>query len=239
METRPAFSAMSPDERRAWIKRAWDEARADRDRRRAEMTDARTRMAALCAAVPMPPIRFFEDLRDLIVREQGTRPRWPKWYWRLAPDLALELQAQDRQRYLFAGDVLAGPQVTRATFRLSRSARPRDLGSLEFVILDAYGDGSAWQFKATGFGHPVERAEALRTEVLGRLTPDVFRHVDAVDLLVPQCLICGRALTDPISQARWIGPECAGKQRSLPPSLEPRVARLEQQAQHEIDLDCR
>jgi uncharacterized protein YndB with AHSA1/START domain len=28
----------------------------------------------------------------------------------------------------------------------------------------------------------------------------------------PACLLCGKALTDPVSMARWIGPECAQAQ---------------------------
>jgi Family of unknown function (DUF6011) len=29
-------------------------------------------------------------------------------------------------------------------------------------------------------------------------------------MLCPNCLLCGKALTDPVSMARFIGPECAG-----------------------------
>ncbi len=37
-----------------------------------------------------------------------------------------------------------------------------------------------------------------------------FEELPKQAILVPQCLVCGRTLTDPASMARQIGPECAG-----------------------------
>jgi hypothetical protein len=34
--------------------------------------------------------------------------------------------------------------------------------------------------------------------------------IQAEQMFSAHCLICGKALTDPASMARWIGPECAG-----------------------------
>jgi len=36
-------------------------------------------------------------------------------------------------------------------------------------------------------------------------------------MLKPACLMCGKALTDPVSMARWIGPECAGTSSAVVP----------------------
>jgi hypothetical protein len=36
---------------------------------------------------------------------------------------------------------------------------------------------------------------------LNRLTPALMFQAN--------CLLCGKSLTDPVSMARWIGPECA------------------------------
>jgi hypothetical protein len=37
-----------------------------------------------------------------------------------------------------------------------------------------------------------------------------FERLDPAKMFSGQCLCCGRPLTDPVSQARLIGPECAG-----------------------------
>jgi hypothetical protein len=42
------------------------------------------------------------------------------------------------------------------------------------------------------------------------LSGGYFEELPKQAILVPQCLVCGRALTDPASMARQIGPECAG-----------------------------
>jgi hypothetical protein len=34
--------------------------------------------------------------------------------------------------------------------------------------------------------------------------------IKAEQMFSAHCLMCGKALTDPASMARWIGPECAG-----------------------------
>ena len=44
-----------------------------------------------------------------------------------------------------------------------------------------------------------------------------FARVSATLQLSPQCLCCGKLLTDPASQARLIGPECAESSSLLVP----------------------
>jgi hypothetical protein len=49
----------------------------------------------------------------------------------------------------------------------------------------------------------------LRQRLVEELRPGRFA-LTADSMLSPSCLCCGKALTDPVSQARWIGPECWG-----------------------------
>jgi hypothetical protein len=174
----------------------------------------------------MAPIPFFADLRQAVISGPIPPKRMPKWYWSLSPESALLLQPSDRRGCLFSGLVLDGPNITRETFRRPQGQRPRAIRALDFWIFDGDPDGSVWQFRPRSGFSPPEAAGAFRDVVLARLTPAVCANVDAVALLVPQCLVCGKVLTDPVSQARWIGPECAGRSRSLPPSLRLRVQLL-------------
>jgi hypothetical protein len=50
---------------------------------------------------------------------------------------------------------------------------------------------------------------ALRTRVIEELE-HYFDGLQPVTMLSSNCTICGKALTDPVSMARFIGPECAG-----------------------------
>jgi hypothetical protein len=201
--------------------------------------DNEARRKAFWDPVPLAVIPFFADLREAVLGGDLPPKRMPKWYWRLADDLALLLQPKDGRHVLFAGTVLQGADLTRASFSARRTDR-RVLGGwweLGFWIVPGpTADG--WRFRPSLLGAPRgaslrdgDGKERLRDRVLAALTPEVFADVDAVELLLPQCLICGKALTDPVSQARWIGPECAGQQRALPPSLEARVQRLRAAAQ--------
>jgi hypothetical protein len=47
---------------------------------------------------------------------------------------------------------------------------------------------------------------------LDKFAPDI--------MLSSHCLLCGKALTDPVSMARWIGPECANSGALTIPGLD-------------------
>jgi hypothetical protein len=61
--------------------------------------------------------------------------------------------------------------------------------------------------------------DQLKTRVASLFLGDFFAGVDASKLLFPHCLICGRALTDPASMVRFVGPECAGTSSLVVPHL--------------------
>jgi hypothetical protein len=53
-----------------------------------------------------------------------------------------------------------------------------------------------------------DACDELDARVIAVLRPNEIGEVNA-QMLSHHCLICGRGLTDPISMARLIGPECA------------------------------
>src|SRR5262249_23787008 len=68
----------------------------------------------------------------------------------------------------------------------------------------------------------VAQAWALRDRVFGAMVPESFAALTPAMMLSPHCLHCGKALEDPASVARWIGPVCWGSSE-LPV---PRVVKL-------------
>lgn len=164
-------------------------------------------------AEPLPKIAFLADLRDFVL--ERSHSRLPKWRFRPADDLVMQIQPKPGERrdryFVFAGRALQGANLAAAMFQ-SRSAA-RGTYDLDFGIL---ADGEAWALKPTGAGWPStdedreDRLLAFRARVLSELRADRFGELTPAMMLSPACLICGRALTDPASIARWIGPECAG-----------------------------
>ena len=89
---------------------------------------------------------------------------------------------------------------------LSRNGRSGKLGP-EWSPKSAFGDGVSGDKRMQEF----DRLENLVDRVLVDAFEDgTFDVVDAKLMLMTQCLVCGKALTDPASMARYIGPECAG-----------------------------
>jgi uncharacterized protein DUF6011 len=81
-------------------------------------------------------------------------------------------------------------------------------------------DDGDWSLKPTrvGFrtGHPHSDIFHVRDRLVGAL-PVAFERLRPETMLKPACLFCGRPLTDPISMARWVGPECAGTAAAITP----------------------
>jgi Family of unknown function (DUF6011) len=49
----------------------------------------------------------------------------------------------------------------------------------------------------------------MQSRIAAAFEADFFERLNPAKMFSGQCLGCGRALTDPVSQARLIGPECA------------------------------
>jgi hypothetical protein len=65
--------------------------------------------------------------------------------------------------------------------------------------------GARWKHDAGREG-----AETLQRRIMETFSGEFFNQLTVDAMLSPQCLICGKELTDPASMARFIGPECAG-----------------------------
>ena len=75
---------------------------------------------------------------------------------------------------------------------------------MTFDILKS--EDGRWMFKS---GMVYKRAFHLKARLLASLESETFK--ERAVLLSSNCLICGKGLTDPVSRARLIGPECAGR----------------------------
>jgi hypothetical protein len=172
--------------------------------------------------VKLPVIATLTALRSAVLERSERRS--PKWKLVAAADLIIELQPKPSARTLFAGHAVEAAGVdARAFWPAYARVLPTPRNTLGFEIRAA---GEAWQFKPRSAGHfppspPARRlldrdvhhrAMLALRERLAAVFCDVdrFGHIDAIGLLGGHCLCCGKALTDPVSMARRIGPECWG-----------------------------
>jgi hypothetical protein len=174
---------------------------------------------------PIPPQPALAALRAFVLSRSEKRS--PKWKFQIAPDLALYIQpkllAKGAERFegrAFMGDgvkavMLAGGYTValghccRIGFEI-RADTPDDW----FVKARSscwpqgfqYGDGS------------VRPSIALRDRVVEAFRCGRFSSAARLmEHLSGHCLCCGKGLTDPVSMARRIGPECFGSaSESLP-----------------------
>jgi hypothetical protein len=168
----------------------------------------------------MRPLPAFGMLRDVILANNPKR--CPKWTYRLAPDLVVELQPRPTlaewhrrtpqpaflgRAFFHAGG--AGVEL----FEARRADLPREAVLVKFE-LSFPPEGGAWRFRCDTYlnktGQPgMEVVLAVRRRLLAEI-PARLRSLCPDVMLRYHCLVCGKALTDPASQARFIGPECWG-----------------------------
>ncbi len=176
------------------------EARAKREDQEREI---RARWDAL--RISFTPSPLLTALRRTVLAARDDR--CPKWRFRLAPDLVVQIQPRPGERrdrfYLFNCIAIQGEQITKEHFG-SKNAR-RHLPCIEFGIVDDPAI-SGWRTEPYAF---------RGMEVVRDLMPRLVEALAKLEALKPghmlafECLICGRALSDPASIARLIGPECA------------------------------
>lgn len=157
----------------------------------------------------LSPIPFLAGLRDIVLERSHTR--CPKWRFRLAPDLAMQIQprpGERRDRFaLFKCTVIQGEDLAAADLDHHR----RGLWRLGFQIEPV--DPGGWQFHPRSLRWSLadfDAAFAFRERVLAELRSGRLDEYDAALMFGANCLICGKGLMDPASMARRIGPECAG-----------------------------
>jgi len=151
------------------------------------------------------PNVFLESLRECVMDGPEPARHSPKWRFRLAPDLAIEIQPKDSSRLLFQGLALLGDGITVETFKEPKKSRRGLTSEMSFHILKT--EDQRWALKPQG--RVYRTAGSLKERVIDCLENLTFK--DRAVLLSFHCLICGKGLTDPVSRARLIGPECAGR----------------------------
>jgi hypothetical protein len=174
--------------------------------------------------VPIKPQAAIAALYTHVLNRSEKRS--PKWKFRFAQDIVVQIQPKvSKSLYLFECLAL---QCEGADARLLASKR-RDIDRayyrIKFILRAPASD--QWSFKACGLGwhkseHSLEAFIELRTHLVTLLENRLLDHISPTLMLAPSCLCCGKALTDPVSMARFIGPECAGTfSDDLPFILEP------------------
>lgn len=159
----------------------------------------------------IPPIPLLRELNDWVVKQ--NEKRLPKWKFRFAPDFAIQVHPRITRAFdvLFECVALQTEGLTATLF-----VEPNKLRGQQFyrVGFDLRVQADNWSFKARSGrwsrGGTTEQFYEVRRRARDALRPEHFVDLDPGMMLAPACLCCGKGLTDPVSMARWIGPECWG-----------------------------
>jgi hypothetical protein len=143
---------------------------------------------------------------------ERSEQRSPKWKFRIAPDLVLQIQAKLTTALLrFEGLALLSEGADLEMLLKPRRNVDRDYWRIKFDLRAVVAD--QWLFKPKGCGWKRKSDLTVFVDLRARLVTALSTRFDKLRpdmLLGAHCLCCGKALTDPVSQARFIGPECAG-----------------------------
>ena len=161
--------------------------------------------------ITLDPVDTLASLRETVLKINPKRR--PKWRFRIAPDVVMQLQPSPeinkygwRSKQLFDGLALQGEGITKDHFQSSKGRDRTVMLDMFFTIVAA--DVSGWAINLNrAYLQDIDRQLALKAQIVSGIgrTGDL----DASMMFQPACLACGKALTDPVSRARWIGPECA------------------------------
>jgi hypothetical protein len=168
------------------------------------------------AAIPL-----LQQLNDWVTKQNERR--LPKWKFRFATDLAAQIQPKITRAHLLLFECLAlqAPSLTVKWFTEPTTRHGHPYWRIVFKL--TVDDQNNWTFKATsaerGQGCPRDGLIDLRRRIIAALLPDCFVALTPNLMLSPHCLCCGKGLTDPVSMARWIGPECWGSASANLPRL--------------------
>jgi hypothetical protein len=183
--------------------------------------------------IAVPALPALAALHNHVLEQSEKRS--PKWRFRLGAELGLQLQVKPykSRRYYFEGRALLQPDIGIQHF--APKAQP------EITLLFALSGGEAeWQIEPSYIRWTEAAVARLPHEVLEANRYNTYRSDDIRELITPpllaalpqlgdsflpsllfepKCMNCGRTLTDPVSQARGIGPECFGSASEALPWL--------------------
>lgn len=197
-------------------------------------------LSVIWRPVPIAPMPLLAALRDAVLVRSTTR--MPKWKFRVADDIVIRVQPKPATITKTNRDGLPWFDCFSVIHGEANSTMlkdpPRDSWQVQFrlaifpgwvgagddvedrVRSDAHCVETAWRFKVTGmgFGGGLQNDACLTVrDRLRDILPIAFERLRPEMMLKPACLMCGKMLTDPVSMARWIGPECAGTSSSAIP----------------------
>ena len=161
--------------------------------------------------IAIPPQPLLVDLRSRVF--ERSEKRSPKWKFRLVPDLILQIQPKlSTALARFECLAILCENASRELFATSRREVDRDYWRLGFELRATIPE--EWELKprSTGWKHGAnrERLFELRDRIVAAFRNGSFSRLRPEIMFGSHCMICGKGLTDPVSQARFIGPECAG-----------------------------
>lgn len=168
--------------------------------------------------IRIEPIPMLAALRDAVLSRSDKR--MPKWQFRLADDIVTRIQPKTAKSVKANRngkpwfDCLAIIHPDASAAMLQAKDPPKDAWKLGYRLTLFAAD--KWIFQPTRLGYDQtclnddrnRLAYAIRDRVVSTL-PIALAHLNPGLMLQPSCLMCGKAMTDPVSMARWIGPDCA------------------------------
>jgi hypothetical protein len=164
-----------------------------------------TRPQGFWSPVSIKPAPALAELHKMVF--ERSEKRSPKWKFRLAPDLVLQIQPKLTRRALFKFECRAirceGADL--AVLLMKRQDIQRPYWFLDFGL---YAGADTWIFQARRVSRNSD--PSLRQDLIDAFQAGRFDVLQPDLMLGSHCLICGKSLTDPASMARFIGLECAG-----------------------------
>lgn len=175
--------------------------------------------------IAINPVPALAELRMAVIA--ASEKRMPHWRFRLAPNIVMDLQPKLTQRYLllFEGRALMCEGANAALLAASYRGEVHPHWRLKFELYARL--SQEWQFRYRGAmwsgprhndlsrEHNIAKVGELRDRIVAAFADGWFDRIRPEMMLSWHCLLCGKGLTDPISMARFIGPECASKGYAL------------------------
>jgi hypothetical protein len=165
------------------------------------------------AKMPIKPAPMLTELRSMVLARSEKRS--PKWKFRLSPDLVLQIQPKLTTALLKFECVAVQCERADLGMLMASGREIRQLGRpfciLKFDLRADTPDQWIYQARSGTQGRCDKTTYAtVRDRIIAAFQEGRFDRLNPEILLGSHCLCCGKGLTDPVSQARHIGPECAG-----------------------------
>jgi Family of unknown function (DUF6011) len=180
--------------------------------------------ADISREIKIAPIQWMADLREGVLA--NSEKRMPKWRFRIASDLLVSIQPKPvalltpraiergyKQRLLnFEGRSVMAEENATADMLEGKVAPGIVRWRMNFEIDAVTSD--EWMVHRRGWswtrGAGSDGCHTAFKRTVHALSTGFFDGLTEEKLLSHFCFCCGKALTDPASMARRIGPECFG-----------------------------